>query len=167
MTDKQDDLLSIGQASEEINLPESTIRYYDKEFSDFLDIPRGKNNQRLFSDSNLKDLEYIRYLIKREEMSIEEVRERLEREENYSQSAEENDARFQDQPKASESTKEGTRKEKSVSASDDSLDSRIEELLGRLDDLEERMITLRENQEKIMELLDLNLQRYNQMVEDL
>jgi DNA-binding transcriptional MerR regulator len=167
MTDKNKDLLSIGQASEQINLPESTIRYYDKEFSDFLDIPRGKNNQRLFADSNLKDLEYIRYLIKREEMSIEEVRERLKREEDYSSSSVQNDTELKDVNDAAEETQEEVTKEESTSEQVDSNESQVDELLRRFEDLDEQINTLRENQEKIMELLDLNLQRYNQMVEDL
>lgn len=150
MTDE--DYLSIGQASERTDLPESTIRYYDREFSDYLSIPRGDNNERLFDDESLEDLEYIRYLIKRENLSIEEVKERLSKEVHYKESK----SRPEDN---------GQPDEQDI-ASPESTDE-TDELVEAINKLEERLDTVEQNQQKILELLDLNLQRYNQLVEDM
>lgn len=156
-----EEMLSIGEASQRIDLPESTIRYYDKEFSDYLSIPRGKNNQRLFDEENLQDLEYVRYLIKREELSIEEVRNRLHREKDYRDSSPSEDS---DDPAARSARDDQDRQE----ASPDSPSAEtLQEIVQRLDDIDARLDNLENRQDRIEELLDLNLQRYNKLVEDL
>lgn len=150
-----EELLSIGQASERTDLPESTIRYYDREFSDYLSIPRGDNNERLFDDESLEDLEYIRYLIKRENLSIEEVKERLSKEVHYKETKEGNGRDEHDSQKTPST------------ASTDGDSPPDDELLDAIRTLESRLETVEQNQQKILELLDLNLQRYNKLVEDL
>lgn len=150
---EDDKHLSIGQASERTDLPESTIRYYDREFSEYLSIPRGDNNERLFDEESLEDLEYIRYLIKRENLSIEDVKERLDKEVRYKQAERTNG----DEPQ-----------EQSTPAGDSGASNPdAESLAEAVASLESRLETVEENQEKILELLDLNLQRYNKLVEDL
>lgn len=148
------DKISIGEASEKIGLPESTIRYYDREFSDFLNIPRGGNNERLFTAEILENLEYIRFLIKREDLSVEEVKKRLAIEEKFEGAAPpetlpQNDMITQQVPPDSE-----------VSA-------RLEELLAGFEDLKSRLDNLEQSQQQIAQLLDMNLQRYNKLVEHL
>ncbi|MFB6345837.1 MAG: helix-turn-helix domain-containing protein [bacterium] len=165
MSDSQQsqDLLSIGEASDRIDLPESTIRYYDREFSEYLTIPRGDNNERLFDDESLEDLKYVRYLIKRENLSIADVKERLENEVEY---------RRTDSMDTSESNGDGgsttptttQRTDTSVERSDE---ESIKQLTRAIKELQNRIETIEENQQKILELLDLNLQRYNKLVEDL
>lgn len=178
-----DDLISISKASERTDLPESTIRYYDREFADFLSIQRGSNNERLFTDQNLEDLEYIRYLIKRENLSVEEVKDRLSREIEY-QNREEDDT---DSKQTEESTSEADPSDpnrtpespridfkqlrdelvKSLDVINENMIDKTDDLQESLTILEERIDTIQENQEEIRELLDLNLQRYNQIVKNL
>lgn len=152
-------MFSVGEASERTGLPESTIRYYDREFSDYLQIPRGSNNQRLFDDGHLQDLEYIRYLIKREELSIEEVRERLKREQDYRPDS---DA-TEEQPSDAEAS--STPRPESDASGGPS--PGVKKLAEQLNRIENRLDALEERQQTIKELLDLNLQRYNQLVDDL
>ena len=148
MSEKNEEKLSISQASERTGLPESTIRYYDQQFGGFLNIERGNNNQRLFTEKKLEDLEYIRYLIKREELSVEEVGRRLEREQKFA-------SRKNDQPDP-----ETTGGEQKQSVAPERLEKMLEKIEHRLDNLEAQ-------QEEIRQLLDMNLQRYNKLVEDL
>lgn len=159
------EMLSIGEASQRIDLPESTIRYYDKEFGNYLSIPRGKNNQRLFEEDHLQDLEYIRYLIKREELSVEEVRSRLNREEDYrdsSSSTEESADSLPEDPRD-----ETTTEPSPSSATDPETTEKLKTLLDRLDGIDARLEELEERQANVEELLDMNLRRYNKLVEDL
>lgn len=158
MSPSENEMFSVGEASEKTGLPESTIRYYDREFSDYLRIPRGSNNQRLFAEDHIQDLEYIRYLIKREELSIEEVRQRLDREQNYRD----------DEPtseKEAGSTKSASDEQSSETSSDSSVG--VQKLAEQLNRIESRLDELEERQQTMKELLDLNLQRYNKIVEDL
>jgi len=145
----EETLYSIGEASEQTDLPESTIRFYHREFSDYLSIDRGDNNQRLFTDDNLKDLEYIRFLIKRE------------------------DFRSKDQDRqTNESEKEST--DSNGSESVENLRDKIEQLQEDMNEFREmidqqrnEMQQIREDQENILKLLDMNLQRYNELVDNL
>lgn len=189
MTETQEnDYLSIGEASEIINLPESTIRYYDNEFTDYLSIPRGENNQRLFDEEHLEDLEYIRYLIKREELSVEKVRERLDREKKYKDESGSSDRMTDEKEKEASSVKQSgdtpretegdeqspkpdsvssDRPDRSVSSDDNDLLSSLQKLDKRIRQMEEKLDQIQETQNKLKDLLDLNLQRYNQLVEDM
>ncbi len=152
MNGEENKKLSISQASDKTGLPESTIRYYDQEFGGFLNIARGDNNQRLFTEKNLEDLEYIRYLIKREELSVDEVYQRLEREE-----------KFDDRKKLAENDDSKPGQEQ-PSAPDTIPSQRLEKLLEKFD---RRLDNLESRQEEIHRLLDMNLQRYNKLVENL
>lgn len=149
--------LRISEASDRINLPESTIRYYDREFGEFLDIQRGENNQRLFDQENLEDLTYIRYLIKRENLSVEDVKKRLKNEQSFASAP---DASPPEGPSAGALEEELDGLRESLSSKLERVQKRMETLLDRLERLEER-------QEKIHELLDMNIKRYNQIVEEL
>jgi DNA-binding transcriptional MerR regulator len=152
MTDSNNDRISIGEASEKTKLPESTIRYYDSEFSEFLNISRGPNNERLFTRENLKDLEYIRFLIKREDLSVEEVKDRLETEEQFEGSVE------QKTPSVSG--------EKTVPESR-ALEEKIDELSSEMEQIKQQLQQMDGSQQQILELLDMNLRRYNKVVERL
>ena len=157
----QGEMLSIGEASQRIDLPESTIRYYDKEFGDYLSIPRGKNNQRLFDEEHLQDLEYIRYLIKREELSVEEVRNRLNREKDYRESG---SAAASETPAARVNRGDEEPQDSSENPPSEEI---LREIVRRLDEIDDRLRELEDRQSEVEELLDLNLQRYNKLVEDL
>ncbi len=158
MSPSEEEMFSVGEASERTGLPESTIRYYDREFTDYLQIPRGTNNQRLFDEDHIQDLEYIRYLIKREELSIEEVRERLDREQNYREKSEGNPSSDSDSNPTESSERDSSDKTDTSEG--------VRKLAEQLNRIETRLDQLEEHQQTIKELLDLNLQRYNKLVED-
>lgn len=166
MKDSINGPVSISEASNITGLPESTIRYYDREFSDYLSIPRGDNNQRLFEQEHLEDLEYIRYLIKRENMSINEVRERLAKEMSFQEqsnldkeSVKESIPNLVDEDLVEDSPDEGERQ--------DELVERLETLKKALGKINQQLGEMMARQEKIQKLLDLNLQRYNKLVDHL
>lgn len=156
---ENDTELTIGEASEKTGLPESTIRFYDREFSDYLSIQRGENNQRLFTDENLTDLEYIRFLIKRENLSIDQVGERLSREED-----------FKNRNKNSSPDQPEERPEETQTIADSEmrrLQERLDEIEKSMNHYEEKISQIQEDQETILKLLDMNLQRYNEVVKQL
>ncbi len=149
---------TIGEASEKVGLPESTIRYYDRQFSDYLSLARGKNNQRLFTEENLKDLEYIRYLLKRENFTVQEVKEKLAAGEEIKQEKEEK-RQEQNQNMSSVETGDLEVLEEIV--------KKIENLDSRLKKIEEQLNSMEENQGSLQKLLDMNLERYNRLVDEL
>lgn len=147
---------TIGEASEKTGLPESTIRFYDREFSEYLSIKRGENNQRLFTDENLTDLEYVRFLIKRENLSIDQVGERLSREKDFKVRSKNTPS---DQPEATEGEKQ-----KTEDSEIDLLRDHLNEIQEGMDRYDEKITQIQEDQETILKLLDMNLQRYNEIV---
>lgn len=166
MTKNTDETVSISKASEIIGLPESTIRYYDREFSDYLSIPRGNNNQRLFKEKHLDDLEYIRYLIKRENMSVKEVRERLAREMSFQEkSTSLEQETVQDSIPTLTDEDQLNKNESDTSRSLREILKRIDKLENKSKELHKRLGELLARQEKIQKLLDLNLQRYNKIID--
>ncbi len=67
---------SIGEVSEKLNIPASTLRYYDKHgLLPFVD--RNENGQRSFKDNDLNFLEVISCM-KKCGMSIKEIRHFIE-----------------------------------------------------------------------------------------
>lgn len=157
MSEDNETTYSIGEASERTGLPESTIRFYDREFEEYLGIQRNENNQRTFTDENLKDLEYIRYLIKREDMSVDEVAERLERERE-----------LKTRHKQVSNTGENSGEESTeLTETVEQLRAEIRELRTVIHEQHESIEHLEKEQNNIAELLDMNLQRYNELVEHL
>lgn len=154
----EDRTFTVGEASQKIDLPESTIRYYDREFSDYLSIERGKNNQRLITEENLKDLEYIRYLLKRENLTVSEVKEKFD-----------NEAEIREEKEAVDSSSEpAVEPEPETAVPEAMLEETREQIAGlnsRLESIEKQLSELREEQETLHELLDMNLERYNQLVD--
>lgn len=144
----------ISEASKRTGLPESTIRYYDREFSQYLSIPRGENNERLFEQDHLRDLEYIRYLIKREGLSVKEVRERLREEQPFESS--------RDSEESPQTSPDRFRE-----APPESSGNQWERLNQKVDAIEQRLEQIEEKQESIRNLLDMNLKRYNEIIDAL
>ncbi|GEM_PF-5132048 len=159
---------TIGEASDETGLPESTIRYYDQEFCDYLSIERGKNNQRIFNEENLKDLEYIRYLLKREGYTVEEVKQKFASENEFKKRRiEQQDAdgsiesEETDHPAPDPVEIEQYRQELA------DLNDQMTNLTQRLDAIETHIRSLQEQGETIRKLLDMNLERYNKLVQQI
>lgn len=68
---------SISEVAQETGIPEATVRYYDSEFGDFLDIQRDSANRRLFNETAIRQLLYIRRLLKKDGLSVKQVKDRL------------------------------------------------------------------------------------------
>lgn len=71
------DNYSIQDVAEKTGLPKATIRFYDTEFGDFLNTRRDPSNKRIFGENDIKQFTYIRQLLKKDGLSIRQVKERL------------------------------------------------------------------------------------------
>ncbi len=60
---------TIGEVSKILNVPVSTIRFWDNEF-DILKPKKNKKGNRLFMPEDLKNLKIIHYLLKEKGMTI-------------------------------------------------------------------------------------------------
>ncbi|MDR1397846.1 MAG: MerR family transcriptional regulator [Desulfarculales bacterium] len=69
--------LTISQVADMTALPASTIRYYDQQFGEFLDISRGKGRRRCFSSRSVDLLLQVHGWLKNEGLSLRQVRTRL------------------------------------------------------------------------------------------
>ena len=67
---------SIGEAAEMLNVPVSTVRFWENEF-DILKPMKNKKGNRLFTTVDIKNLKIIHHLLKDEGMTIPGVRKRL------------------------------------------------------------------------------------------
>jgi DNA-binding transcriptional MerR regulator len=77
--DKDDFLVSIREASRIVGVPPHTIRYWEKEFSEFLHPPRTTGKQRRYGDDQLGRLKTIFRMLKEEGYSIAGARRALAR----------------------------------------------------------------------------------------
>ena len=67
---------SIGEAAEILDVPVSTVRFWENEF-DILKPMKNKKGNRLFTPVDIKNLKIIHHLLKDEGMTIPGVRKRL------------------------------------------------------------------------------------------
>ena len=67
---KDEPLISIRDAARIIGVPPHTIRYWEKEFSDFLVAPRTMGKQRRYGDQQIYKLRTIYRMLKEEGYSI-------------------------------------------------------------------------------------------------
>ncbi|MGE5418976.1 MAG: MerR family transcriptional regulator [Chloroflexota bacterium] len=67
---------SIGEVSEILDVPVSTVRFWDNEF-DILKPMKNKKGNRLFTQSDMKNLKIIHHLLKEEGMTLSGVKKRL------------------------------------------------------------------------------------------
>jgi DNA-binding transcriptional MerR regulator len=75
---KQPKLFSIGQVHAITGIPKPTIRYWEKEFEEFLDPLRTTGNQRRYDEKTIADLEKINYLVKVQGYTIDGARRKLD-----------------------------------------------------------------------------------------
>ena len=74
---KTDEFLSIKQVAEKTGIGASTIRYYDQQFEDYLQIKRGSGRRRLFSSGAVDRLLTVNRLLKEKGLSIRQARQVL------------------------------------------------------------------------------------------
>lgn len=67
---------SIGEVSRMLNVPVSTVRFWENEF-EVLKPMKNKKGNRMFTAADLKNLMIIHMLLKEERMTIEGVRMKL------------------------------------------------------------------------------------------
>ena len=67
---------SIGEVSRMLNVPVSTVRFWENEF-DLLKPMKNKKGNRMFTATDLKNLMIIHRLLKEERMTIEGVKKKL------------------------------------------------------------------------------------------
>lgn len=67
---------SIGEVAEMLEVPVSTVRFWDNEF-DILKPMKNKKGNRLFTPVDLKNLMIIHRLVKEEGMTLAGVKKRL------------------------------------------------------------------------------------------
>jgi len=67
---------AIGEVAEMLNVPVSTVRFWENEF-DILKPMKNKKGNRLFTQADLKNLKIIHHLVKEEGMTLDGARKRL------------------------------------------------------------------------------------------
>ena len=72
-------MLKIKQVSEELGVPVSTIRFWQKEFAEFVSPERTDGGQRRYSEGDLAALVQIKDLVYGKKMPIDLAREKLKR----------------------------------------------------------------------------------------
>lgn len=70
-------LYGIKEVSQKTGLPASTIRYYDQQFSEFLDVKRGAGRRRMFTPQAVERLLAVQRMLKEEGLSMRQVRQAL------------------------------------------------------------------------------------------
>lgn len=67
---------SIGEVAEMLDVPVSTVRFWENEF-DVLKPMKNKKGNRLFTPADIKNLRIIHHLLKEEGMTLSGVKKRL------------------------------------------------------------------------------------------
>ncbi len=68
---------SISDVSDATQVPKPTLRYWEKEFSQFLRLKKSQGNQRRYSEQNIKVIEEIKYLLNVEKYTIAGAKRRM------------------------------------------------------------------------------------------
>lgn len=68
---------TVAQVSGKTGIPASTIRYYDQQFEEYLNLARGAGRRRLFDDEAVERLEIVRALLRDQGLSVRQARHRL------------------------------------------------------------------------------------------
>jgi DNA-binding transcriptional MerR regulator len=67
---------SIGETAEILNVPVSTVRFWENEF-DILKPMKNKKGNRMFTPGDIKNLKIIYHLLKEERMTLPGAKKRL------------------------------------------------------------------------------------------
>ncbi|NOR45464.1 MAG: MerR family transcriptional regulator [Candidatus Delongbacteria bacterium] len=68
---------SIGEVGEILNINQSTIRYWEKQFSELKPKKKTKTSKRKFNNLDIQTLFHIKQLLKDDELSINSAKEKL------------------------------------------------------------------------------------------
>ena len=67
---------TIGEASDMLDVPVSTVRFWENEF-DILKPLKNKKGNRLFTQADMKNLKIIHHLLKNEGMTLSGVKKKM------------------------------------------------------------------------------------------
>ena len=67
---------SIGEVAEMLDVPVSTVRFWENEF-DILKPMKNKKGNRLFTSADIKNLKIIYHLVKEQQMTLSGARKKL------------------------------------------------------------------------------------------
>ena len=67
---------SIGEVAEMLDVPVSTVRFWENEFN-ILKPMKNKKGNRMFTPSDIKNLKIIHHLLKKEGMTLSGVKKKL------------------------------------------------------------------------------------------
>lgn len=73
----QEKYMSIKEVAERSGIGASTIRYYDQQFEDYLQVKRGSGRRRLFTEASLERLLAVHRILKEQGLSIRQARQAL------------------------------------------------------------------------------------------
>ena len=68
---------SISDVSDRTQIPKPTLRYWEKEFRQFLRLKKSSGNQRRYNEHNINVLEEIKYLLNVEKYTIAGAKRRM------------------------------------------------------------------------------------------
>jgi DNA-binding transcriptional MerR regulator len=71
-------LYSISQVHALTGVPKPTLRFWEKEFKEFLDPLRTAGNQRRYDTNSIENVKRINHLLKVEGYTLEGARKKLE-----------------------------------------------------------------------------------------
>ena len=73
----QENLYTIGQVSHKVNLPTYVLRFWEKEFSQFINIVRTKGNQRRYTKNAINTILTIKELAREKKIKLEGIKDIL------------------------------------------------------------------------------------------
>ena len=68
---------SIKEVASLLEEAESTLRYWEKEFPDFISPKRNDSGVRFYSEKDIEDIRLVKYLIRDRGLTLEGVRKKL------------------------------------------------------------------------------------------
>jgi len=73
----QDNLYTIGQVSQKVDLPTYVLRFWEKEFAQFINIVRTKGNQRRYTKNAINTILTIKELAREKKIKLEGIKDIL------------------------------------------------------------------------------------------
>ena len=71
-------LFSISQVNALTGVPKPTLRFWEKEFKDYLEPLRTPGNQRRYDEGTIENIKRIDHLVKVEGLTLEGAKRKLE-----------------------------------------------------------------------------------------
>jgi DNA-binding transcriptional MerR regulator len=71
-------LYSISQVHALTGVPKPTLRFWEKEFKEYIEPERTSGNQRRYNEKTIENIQKINYLVKVEGYTLDGARKKLE-----------------------------------------------------------------------------------------